>query len=78
MRSNSPLHKTEPGAMAYEHSFNALFGTYTSQRSRAWRAWETGPASICCPIVLAMARASGASVSVSTVAFTTSGAAPPA
>lgn len=23
MRSNSPLHKTEPGAMAYEHSFDA-------------------------------------------------------
>jgi hypothetical protein len=23
MRSNSPLHKTEPGALAYEHSFDA-------------------------------------------------------
>ena len=23
MRSNSPLHKTEPGAIAYEHSFDA-------------------------------------------------------
>jgi hypothetical protein len=34
MRSNSPLHKTELGAMAYEHSFDAR----PSQRLRAGSA----------------------------------------
>jgi hypothetical protein len=35
MRSNSPLHKTVSGAMAYEHSFDARVRDVSKQRSRS-------------------------------------------
>jgi hypothetical protein len=35
MRSNSPLHKIEPGAMAYKHSFDARVRDVVQARARA-------------------------------------------
>ncbi len=36
MRSNSPLHKTEPGAIAYEHPFAARLSRCSQGLTSGW------------------------------------------
>jgi hypothetical protein len=43
MRSNSPLRKTEPGAMAYEHSFGAHVGRIQASARAPERASGDDP-----------------------------------